>query len=82
MYITLEFISDEFIILGLVTLKELGLDVEVYYASEINENALAVSQENHDGIIYLGDVRLKGKSVKKNLSYRFVNRRISLPTPK
>lgn len=39
-------------------LLKLGLDVEVYYASEIDEDALTVSSAHFgDRIIYLGDVR-------------------------
>jgi site-specific DNA-cytosine methylase len=39
-------------------LLKLGLDVEVYYASEIDEDALMVSSAHFgDRITYLGDVR-------------------------
>jgi len=43
---------------GLLVLLKLGLDVEVYYASEIDEDALMVSSAHFgDRITYLGDVR-------------------------
>ena len=42
-----------------MVLKKLELDVEVYYASEIDEEAINVSKMNHgDEITYLGDVEL------------------------
>ncbi|EZA48382.1 DNA (cytosine-5)-methyltransferase 3A [Ooceraea biroi] len=43
---------------GLLVLLKLGLDVEVYYASEIDDDALMVSSAHFgDRITYLGDVR-------------------------
>ena len=38
-------------------LKELGKDVEVYYASEIDEYAKAVTQSNFPNTVQLGDTR-------------------------
>ncbi|XP_070517519.1 DNA methyltransferase 3 isoform X1 [Cardiocondyla obscurior] len=43
---------------GYLVLQKLGLDVEVYYASEIDVNALTISSSHFgDRITYLGDVR-------------------------
>ncbi|XP_043676511.1 DNA (cytosine-5)-methyltransferase 3B-like isoform X2 [Vespula pensylvanica] len=43
---------------GLVVLLKLGITIEVYYASEIDKDALTVSSSHFgDRIIYLGDVR-------------------------
>ncbi|KAJ8676182.1 hypothetical protein QAD02_011968 [Eretmocerus hayati] len=43
---------------GLVVLKNLGFDIEIYYASEIDPDAIRVSSSNHgDQIKQLGDVR-------------------------
>ncbi|XP_023247412.1 DNA (cytosine-5)-methyltransferase 3A-like, partial [Copidosoma floridanum] len=43
---------------GLVALKNLNFDVDCYYSSEIDTNAIMVSQHNHgDKVIQLGDVR-------------------------
>ena len=41
---------------GMVALERAGVNVEAYYASEIDKNAIAISQKNHPGIIRLGDV--------------------------
>ena len=41
---------------GMVALERAGIHVETYYASEIDENAIAISSKNHGGIIRLGDV--------------------------
>lgn len=45
-------------LIGLLVLSKLGIDVEVYYASEIDKDALMVSNTHYgDRIIHLGDVR-------------------------
>ncbi len=41
---------------GRVALDRAGLPVDAYFASEIDENAIAISQKNHSDIIRLGDV--------------------------
>ena len=41
---------------GRQALKELGVEVDNYFASEIDENAITISKYNHDDIIQLGDV--------------------------
>ena len=41
---------------GMVALERAGIEVDEYYASEIDENAIAISQKNYPGIIRLGDV--------------------------
>lgn len=41
---------------GLQALKESGIEVEVYYASEIDEDCVKISKKNHPEIIHLGDV--------------------------
>ena len=41
---------------GMVALERSGIRVSAYYASEIDENAIAISEKNHNGIIRLGDI--------------------------
>lgn len=41
---------------GMVALERAGIDVEKYYASEIEPNALKISQKNYPEIIQIGDV--------------------------
>lgn len=41
---------------GMVALQRAGIHVDEYYASEIDENAIAISKKNHPNIIRLGDV--------------------------
>ncbi len=40
-----------------VALERAGIPIKTYYASEIDKNAIAVSNRNHPNIIRLGDVR-------------------------
>lgn len=43
---------------GKVVLDNLGFDVEMYHACEIDEDAMLVSMVNHgDSVVHLGDVR-------------------------
>ena len=42
---------------GRLALERAGISVEVYYASEIDKYAIAVSEKNYPNIIRLGDVR-------------------------
>ena len=41
---------------GMVALERAGIKVDRYYASEIDENAIAISKKNYPNIIRLGDV--------------------------
>lgn len=41
---------------GYQALKEAGIDVAVYYASEIDRNAIKIAKKNHPDIIELGDI--------------------------
>lgn len=41
---------------GMQAFKELGIPVDVYYASEIEPNAIKVAKANHPEIIEIGDV--------------------------
>ena len=41
---------------GMVALERAGISVDAYYASEIDKNAIAISQKNYPDIIRLGDV--------------------------
>ena len=51
-------ISTHFFQLGYRALKDLDLEVENYFASEIDEDAILVSSNNnYKNIKYLGDVR-------------------------
>ena len=42
---------------GQIALKELGIKVDKYYASEIDKNAIKVTQANFPSTIQLGDVK-------------------------
>lgn len=42
---------------GYQALKNLGIDIEEYYAYEIDETAIKISNKNHPAIIQCGDVR-------------------------
>jgi DNA (cytosine-5)-methyltransferase 3A len=42
---------------GMVALERAGIDVEKYYASEICDYAIKISQKNYPNIIQVGDVR-------------------------
>ena len=41
---------------GMVALERAGIPVDTYYASEIDKNAISISQNNYPNIIRLGDV--------------------------
>ena len=41
---------------GKVALERAGIEVDQYYASEIDEGAIAISKERHSDIIHLGSV--------------------------
>lgn len=41
---------------GMVALERAGIKVDTYYASEIDKNAIAISQKNYPNIVRLGDV--------------------------
>lgn len=41
---------------GMLALERAGIKVDWYFASEIDENAIAISQKNHKDIIRLGDI--------------------------
>ena len=41
---------------GMVALERAGIPVDTYYASEIDKNAIAISQKNYPNIVRLGDV--------------------------
>jgi len=41
---------------GRIALDQLGIKVDTYYASEIDEKAIEISKNNWDDIIYIGDV--------------------------
>lgn len=42
---------------GLVALERAGIRVDNYFASEIDGNAIAISEKNHKNIVRLGDVK-------------------------
>lgn len=41
---------------GMVALEKIGVKVDTYYASEIDKNAISISQKNYPNIVRLGDV--------------------------
>ena len=49
---------------GQITLKELGIKVDNYYASEIDKNAIKVTQDNFPNTIQLGDVVKLSKNIE------------------
>ena len=50
---------------GLLVLKELGIEVELYVASEIDQDAVHVSRVQHDEILHVGNVeRITEKEVR------------------
>ena len=49
-----------------VACKELGLNVENYYSSEICPNAIKVVRDNHESVIHLGDcMNIRGSELPK-----------------
>ena len=54
---------------GLVVLKELGLEVERYVASEVDMDAVYVSRVKHKEIIHVGDIE---KITEKEVSMYIV----------
>jgi site-specific DNA-cytosine methylase len=42
---------------GIVALKQLGIEVDYYYASEVDDCAIKCSKCNHPEIIQVGDVK-------------------------
>ena len=51
---------------GQQALKELGIPVKQYYASEIDKHAIKVTQSNHPNTIQIGDVtKVKGADLPK-----------------
>lgn len=41
---------------GMVALKDNGIKVEKYFASEIDKKAMDIAKKNHSDIIQIGDV--------------------------
>ena len=41
---------------GMQAFKELGIPIDMYYASEIDKNAIKVATSNHPEITEIGDV--------------------------
>lgn len=52
---------------GKVALDRAGIKVEKYYASEIDKNAITISNNNHKDIIQLGDVKNINEDVIKQI---------------
>lgn len=51
---------------GQIALDKIGIEVDNYFASEINKNAINVTQVNYPNTIQLGDVRnIKGNDLPK-----------------
>lgn len=47
--------------------KELNIEVDKYYSSEIYEPAIRIANKNHDDIIQLGDISLIGERVLREM---------------
>lgn len=55
---------------GRLVLSKLGLDVDVYFASEIDENAILVARVRHENTVQqIGDVRTITKKTVSNYYY-------------
>ena len=52
---------------GQIALKELGIDVDKYYAAEIEKNAIKVTQDNFPDTIQIGDVTKINEDFLKTL---------------
>lgn len=52
---------------GQIALKELGIDIDKYYASEIEPNAIKVTKDNFPETIHLGDVTKITEEMLKTL---------------
>lgn len=52
---------------GQIALKELGIDVDKYYAAEIEKNAIKVTQDNFPDTIQIGDVTKISEDFLKTL---------------
>lgn len=58
---------------GMIALERLGIEVEEYYASEVDKSAIKVSKHNYPNIIHIGDVNnvsySKGTLYTENRNY-------------
>lgn len=52
---------------GKVALNRAGIKVEKYYASEIDKDAITISNNNHKDIIQLGDIKSINEDVIKQI---------------
>ena len=52
---------------GQIALRELGIQIDNYYASEIDKNAIKVTQDNFPNTIQIGDVTKIDESILKSL---------------
>ena len=52
---------------GQIALKELGITVDNYYASEIDKNAIKVTMDNFPDTIQLGDVNYISEEILESL---------------
>lgn len=51
-------VTEETLFVGLLVLKDLGIQVDKYVASEVCEDSITVGMVRHQGrIMYVGDVR-------------------------
>lgn len=58
----------------MVALQKLEINVEAYFASEIDENAITVSKSNHgENIQYIGDItKITSETIKRILPIHLV----------
>lgn len=54
---------------GYLALQRAGIEIDTYYASEIELNAIKISKKNYPQIIQLGDVRLLNEEIISNIGY-------------
>ena len=54
---------------GYLALERAGIPIEKYYASEIEPNAIKISNKNFPQIIQLGDIRLLDKKIISKIGY-------------
>lgn len=54
---------------GYLALQRAGINVDTYYASEIESNAIKISNKNFPQIIQLGDIRLLDKEIISKIGH-------------
>ena len=53
--------------IGCVSLKKAGFQIDAYFTSEINENAMTIASANHPEIIHLGKIENITKEIIESI---------------